>query len=220
MDDLSSRVEMAESNTAVGKMANGEASDDNGRAIEVVGGEDTLPVVLHNFVDGVWPPPGNGGDPLLQRLRVASCEAAPRLGDASRNSACDLLPWTKQGSGLRSILVISFSVMYVVKWDGWTETVHFNKITARLKKLSYGLSQEHCDPVLVAQKVCAGVYMGVTTSQLDELAAETAATLRASQPDYASIHSLFRFVSPLPLAARIDVSNLLPSGNSVCGARK
>ncbi|XP_044956057.1 ribonucleoside-diphosphate reductase large subunit-like isoform X1 [Hordeum vulgare subsp. vulgare] len=86
--------------------------------------------------------------------------------------------------------------MYVVKRDGRTETVHFDKITARLKKLSYGLSQEHCDPVLVAQKVCAGVYKGVTTSQLDELAAETAAALTASHPDYAS------------LAARIAVSNL------------
>ncbi|KAI4988601.1 hypothetical protein ZWY2020_035841 [Hordeum vulgare] len=90
--------------------------------------------------------------------------------------------------------------------------VHFHKITARLKNLSCGLSQENCDPMLVAQKVCAGIYMGVTTSQLDELAAETAATLRASQPDYASLHSLFRFVSPLPLVARIVVSKLPPSG--------
>nr|CAD1838460.1 unnamed protein product [Ananas comosus var. bracteatus] len=86
--------------------------------------------------------------------------------------------------------------MYVVKRDGRQESVHFDKITARLKKLSYGLSQEHCDPVLVAQKVCAGVYKGVTTSQLDELAAETAAAMTASHPDYAS------------LAARIAVSNL------------
>ncbi|GJN29538.1 hypothetical protein PR202_gb17767 [Eleusine coracana subsp. coracana] len=86
--------------------------------------------------------------------------------------------------------------MYVVKRDGRHEMVHFDKITARLKKLSYGLSQEHCDPVLVAQKVCAGVYKGVTTSQLDELAAETAAAMTASHPDYAS------------LAARIAVSNL------------
>ncbi|KAE8817677.1 Ribonucleoside-diphosphate reductase large subunit [Hordeum vulgare] len=77
-------------------------------------------------------------------------------------------------------LQFKFSVMYVVKRDGWTETVHFDKITARLNKPSYGLSHEHCDPVLVAQKVCAGVYMDVTSSQLDELAAETAATLRAS----------------------------------------
>ncbi|KAJ1412918.1 Ribonucleotide reductase large subunit, C-terminal [Sesbania bispinosa] len=86
--------------------------------------------------------------------------------------------------------------MYVVKRDGRQEAVHFDKITARLKKLSYGLSTEHCDPVLVAQKVCAGVYKGVTTSQLDELAAETAAAMTANHPDYAS------------LAARIAVSNL------------
>ncbi|KAF6157850.1 hypothetical protein GIB67_003750 [Kingdonia uniflora] len=86
--------------------------------------------------------------------------------------------------------------MYVLKRDGRQETVHFDKITARLKKLSYGLSIDHCDPVLVAQKVCAGVYKGVTTSQLDELAAETAAAMTANHPDYAS------------LAARIVVSNL------------
>uniref|UniRef100_A0A453EYT7 ATP-cone domain-containing protein n=1 Tax=Aegilops tauschii subsp. strangulata TaxID=200361 RepID=A0A453EYT7_AEGTS len=57
-------------------------------------------------------------------------------------------------------------MMYVVKRDGRTETVHFDKIMVRLKKLSYGLSPEHCDPVLVAQKVYVRVYMGVTTSQL------------------------------------------------------
>lgn len=87
--------------------------------------------------------------------------------------------------------------MYVVKRDGKQETVHFDKITARLKKLSYGLSIDHCDPVLVAQKVCAGVYKGVTTSQLDELAAETAAAMTANHPDYASVSlllsSLFAF---------------------------
>lgn len=81
--------------------------------------------------------------------------------------------------------------MYVVKRDGRQEAVHFDKITARLKKLSYGLSSEHCDPVLVSQKVCAGVYKGVTTSQLDELAAETAAAMTANHPDYASVSSDF-----------------------------
>ena len=79
--------------------------------------------------------------------------------------------------------------MYVVKRDGRQESVHFDKITARLKKLSYGLSTDHCDPLLVSQKVCAGVYKGVTTSQLDELAAETSAALTASHPDYASVRS-------------------------------
>ncbi|KAI3825820.1 hypothetical protein L1987_07474 [Smallanthus sonchifolius] len=80
--------------------------------------------------------------------------------------------------------------------DGREEPVHFDKITARLKNLSYGLNIEHCDPVLVSQKVCAGVYKGITTSQLDELAAETAAAMTTNHPDYAS------------LAARIAVSNL------------
>ncbi|XP_061344928.1 ribonucleoside-diphosphate reductase large subunit-like [Gastrolobium bilobum] len=86
--------------------------------------------------------------------------------------------------------------MYVVKRDGKQEAVHFDKITARLKKLSYGLSTEHCDPVIVAQKVCAGVYKGITTTQLVELAAETAASMTTNHPDYAS------------LAARISVFNL------------
>jgi ribonucleoside-diphosphate reductase subunit M1 len=85
--------------------------------------------------------------------------------------------------------------MYVVKRDGRQESVHFDKITARLKKLSYGLSAEHCDPVLVAQKVCAGVYRGVTTSQIGDLAAETAAAMTASHPDYASVTDLLPHIS-------------------------
>ncbi|GLJ23948.1 hypothetical protein SUGI_0455250 [Cryptomeria japonica] len=86
--------------------------------------------------------------------------------------------------------------MHVIKRDGRREALHFDKITARLKKLSYGLNSEHCDPVLVAEKICTGVYKGVTTSQLDELAAETAAAMTANHPDYAL------------LAARIAISKL------------
>ena len=37
--------------------------------------------------------------------------------------------------------------LYVVKRDGCEEPVAFDKITARIKKLAYGLSQEFCDPV-------------------------------------------------------------------------
>ncbi|KAJ1429730.1 Ribonucleotide reductase large subunit, C-terminal [Sesbania bispinosa] len=86
--------------------------------------------------------------------------------------------------------------MYVIKRDGRQETVRFDMITARLKELSHGLNTDHCDPVLVSQKVCAGIYKGVTTTQLDELAAETAASMTTNHPDYAS------------LAAKIVVSNL------------
>lgn len=85
--------------------------------------------------------------------------------------------------------------MFVVKRDGRKEAVHFDKITSRIQKLAWNLS-DHVEPVEVAQKVCAGVYKGVKTSELDELAAETAAGLVTRHPDYGL------------LAARICVSNL------------
>jgi ribonucleoside-diphosphate reductase subunit M1 len=86
--------------------------------------------------------------------------------------------------------------MFVTKRNGRREPVQFDKITARIKKLAYGLNQEFCEPVLVAQKVTSGVYKGVTTSELDELASETAASMTSRHPDYSV------------LAARIAVSNL------------
>ncbi len=85
--------------------------------------------------------------------------------------------------------------MDVVKRDGRKEPIMFDKITARVRKLCYGLN-EIVDPVKVAMRVIEGLYDGVTTSELDNLAAEIAATLTTSHPDYAR------------LAARISVSNL------------
>jgi ribonucleoside-diphosphate reductase alpha chain len=85
--------------------------------------------------------------------------------------------------------------MYVVKRDGKKEPVMFDKITARVKKMCYGLNKI-VDPVKVAMRVIEGLYDGVTTSELDNLAAETAATMTTAHPDYAK------------LAARIAVSNL------------
>ncbi|MGM5468947.1 ribonucleoside-diphosphate reductase subunit alpha [Flavobacteriaceae bacterium LMO-SS05] len=85
--------------------------------------------------------------------------------------------------------------MYVVKRDGRREPMMFDKITARVRKLCYGLN-ELVDPVKVAMRVIEGLYDGVTTSELDNLAAEIAATMTTTHPDYAR------------LAARISVSNL------------
>jgi len=85
--------------------------------------------------------------------------------------------------------------MYVVKRDGHKEPVMFDKITDRIKKMSYGLNPL-VDPVKVAMRVIEGLYDGVLTSELDNLAAETAATMTVTHPDYAQ------------LAARIAVSNL------------
>ena len=86
--------------------------------------------------------------------------------------------------------------MFVIKRDGKTESVKFDKITARIEKLCYGLNPALVDPVDVAKKVIEGLYDGVTTSELDNLAAETAASLTTKHPDYAL------------LASRIAVSNL------------
>src|SRR3954465_8353047 len=85
--------------------------------------------------------------------------------------------------------------MFVHKRDGRKESVKFDKVTARIQKLAYGLS-EHVETFSVAQKVIEGIFDGVTTSQLDNLAAEIAASLTTKHPDYAV------------LAARIAVSNL------------
>lgn len=92
--------------------SNGEAPS-GAREVDV-GEEDTLAGVLRSFVDGVWYP----DEPLLRRLRVASCEAAPRLRGASRNSARDLLEWTRRGSGLRAILVISVGTITFIALTG------------------------------------------------------------------------------------------------------
>src|SRR6187402_3126453 len=85
--------------------------------------------------------------------------------------------------------------MFVIKRNGKKESVKFDKVTARLEKLSYSLS-----PIVniidVAKKTIEGIYEGVPTTELDNLAAETAASLTITHPDYAI------------LASRIAVSNL------------
>jgi ribonucleoside-diphosphate reductase alpha chain len=86
--------------------------------------------------------------------------------------------------------------MYVIKRDGRRESVKFDKITARIERLCYGLEPAFVQPVEVAMKVVAGIYDGVSTSELDNLAAETAASMTTKHPDYAI------------LAARIAISNL------------
>ena len=85
---------------------------------------------------------------------------------------------------------------YVIKRDGRKEAVKFDKVTARIQKLCYGLDPVHVDAVNVAMKVIQGIYPGVSTTELDNLAAETAASLTTKHPDYAL------------LASRIAISNL------------
>ena len=85
--------------------------------------------------------------------------------------------------------------MYVIKRNGKKESIKFDKVTARIEKLSYSLSPM-VKPIDVAKKVIEGIYDGVPTTELDNLAAETAASLTTKHPDYAL------------LASRIAISNL------------
>ncbi len=86
--------------------------------------------------------------------------------------------------------------MLVIKRDGRRESVKFDKVTARIEKLCYGLDTNYIEPVDIAMKVINGIYDGVTTVELDNLAAETAASMTTKHPDFAK------------LAARIAISNL------------
>src|SRR5215204_3486053 len=86
--------------------------------------------------------------------------------------------------------------MLVLKRDGHRESVKFDKITARIEKLCYGLDSKFVNPVELAMKVINGLYDGVSTQELDNLAAEIAASMTTKHPDFAK------------LAARIAVSNL------------
>ncbi|MEL6412589.1 MAG: ribonucleotide reductase N-terminal alpha domain-containing protein, partial [Bacteroidota bacterium] len=86
--------------------------------------------------------------------------------------------------------------MLVVKRDGRLESVKFDKITARIEKLCYGLNTDYINPVDIAKKVIAGIYDRVTTVELDNLTAEITASMSTQHPDYAV------------LAARIAISNL------------
>ena len=86
--------------------------------------------------------------------------------------------------------------MQVIKRGGKREDVSFDKITARINKLCYGLDARFVDPIEISKKVIMGLFDGVSTTELDNLAAETSATMAAQHPEYAT------------LAARIAVSNL------------
>jgi len=95
-----------------------------------------------------------------------------------------------------NMLKSSGKKMIVIKRDGREEAIHFDKITSRIEKLCFGLDMDYIEPSQITMKVISGLYPGVTTVELDNLAAEIAATLTTRHPDYAI------------LAARIAVSNL------------
>lgn len=86
--------------------------------------------------------------------------------------------------------------MKIQKRNGKIENINFDKILARIKKLTYNLDNKFIEPVEVAQKVISGIYNGVTSKEIDTLTAETAASMIIKHPDYSI------------LASRIDITSL------------
>jgi len=86
--------------------------------------------------------------------------------------------------------------MYVLKRDGQRQEVKFDNITKRVRNLCNGLDDKYIDPVPITQKVVEGFYNGITTAEIDTLAAETCAYMSQKHPDFST------------LAARIAISNL------------
>lgn len=86
--------------------------------------------------------------------------------------------------------------MYVITRSGEREPIKFDKITERIEQLSGDLNQGHIDATIIAKKVIEGIYDGISTRELDNLAAETAAYLSTTNPDYSR------------LAGKLAVSNL------------
>lgn len=86
--------------------------------------------------------------------------------------------------------------MQVITRSGTRETIRFDKITDRIENLCFDLNRDHIHPDKIAQKVIEGIYDGITTQDLDQLAAETAAYLATTHPDY------------VRLAGRVAVANL------------
>lgn len=91
--------------------------------------------------------------------------------------------------------------MKIIKRNNRKENIKFDKVLARIKKQTYGLDSKFIDPVEVAQKVISGLYDGVTSKEIDSLAAETAASMTIKHPDYSI------------LASRIGITSLYKETN-------
>ncbi len=86
--------------------------------------------------------------------------------------------------------------MFVIKRDGTSEQMNYDKITARIENLCYGLDRNFIDPAAISQRVISGVYKGIKTTELDTLAAEVCANLASEHYDFSI------------LGGRIEVSNI------------
>ncbi|KAI7983128.1 Ribonucleoside-diphosphate reductase large subunit [Camellia lanceoleosa] len=115
---------------------------------------------------------------------------------------------------MRLLMFVVIFLKLALTWTHYREW--FVACIARLKKLSYCLSIDHCDPILVFQKVYASVYNGITTNQLDELSTKTADAMTTNHPNYASMTTArnqsnreFNFKRPLLAWKEEELQRLL-----------
>lgn len=139
---------------------------------------------------------------IIQGVSVIDVKASsepfssPFLSSGSSSSSTGSSSKGSIGSSTSTATSDAIPTMYVIKRNGKKQPVSFDKITKRIKNLCDGLNEQYIDPVVVAQGVVRGLFSGVTTSELDNLASETAAYMSTEHPDYAK------------LASKIAISNL------------
>lgn len=82
------------------------------------GCEESLCAVLRRLISAIVSPARDGAAaPLLQRIRASVAENSPLLPEASRNTARDVIVWTRRGGPLRALLVISVSLFRFISWS-------------------------------------------------------------------------------------------------------
>ncbi|XP_054799137.1 uncharacterized protein LOC129303686 [Prosopis cineraria] len=102
----------------------------NGAYVEIAGEKDidgafqstkereTLYEILHHMGSAILVAHKGNSAPLLQRIKTSVSQYAPRIPEASRNTGQDVLLWTRRGSPLRALLVISVGTITLVSLTG------------------------------------------------------------------------------------------------------
>ncbi|KAJ3694880.1 hypothetical protein LUZ60_000257 [Juncus effusus] len=143
------------------KGSNGSPTENPNRPIKIDSEGHTLPTVIRGFVDGVFYS-GGGGAPIYRRVKSATVEAAPKLREASRNSARDLMTWTRKGSSLRALLVITAGSITLLSLSGLMVFMFFLfAATANAIVISFLVSLAAAGGFLAFFFAClAAVYVG------------------------------------------------------------
>jgi len=144
-----------------------------------------MPITAHGMPTDLYTSAGELLAMILLYRRLRDCPPSKHIAVWCRADQSPIIQQNSQPAR-----------MFVVKRDGRTEPMMFDKITSRIAKLCFQPMSPFVDPARVAQSVVTSVASGMTTCQIDELAAQMAASKISQHPDYGV------------LAGRILASNL------------